>query len=81
MAQVAGLTKSMTALLPKILNVLSLILVMMVVNFFGRKKIVLTTLVLTFFSLIGLGLLLGKMGGVGESEIVKKRSLANCLRS
>ena len=71
----------MTALLPKILNVLSLILVIMVINFFGRKKIILTTLVLIFFSVIGLGLLLGKMGGVGESEIVKKRSLANCLRS
>ena len=71
----------MTALLPKILNVLSLILVIMVINFFGRKKIILTTLVLIFFSVIGLGLLLGKMGGVGESEIVKKRSLVNCLKS
>ena len=49
MAQVAGLTKSVTILLPKILDVLSSILVIMLVVFLGRKKIMLTTLVLVFF--------------------------------
>ena len=48
MAQVACLTKSVTILLPKILDALSSILMIMLIDFLGRKNILLTTLVLVF---------------------------------
>ena len=64
MAQVACLTKSVTILLPKILDALSSILMIMLIDFLGRK---IDNVGFSIFNLIVLGLLLGKMGGVVES--------------